>query len=97
MSVTESISAQRSDSFDPDFGREEMDWLVAHGDELMQKYPGKWVAVQGSELVAVADDVVELLERARAAGYEHPLLTGVPTEPLRVVIARQFDPIRTGG
>ena len=97
MSVTESLSTKPSDSFDPDFGREEMNWLEAHGDELIEKYAGKWVAVQGSELVAVADDVVELLERARAAGHEHPLVTGVPTEPIRVLIARQFDPIRTGG
>jgi hypothetical protein len=88
MSATDTTTTPASDTatadaaLEPDFGRQEMDWLETHGDELQAQHANRLVAVQGSELVAVADDVVTLLERARAAGHPHPFVVGIPDAPL---------------
>jgi len=66
---------------------EELDWLTAHGDELAAKYAGKWVAIDGPGVVAVADDLVPLLEQAHAGGRRHPLVTQIPLEPIGNLVA----------
>ena len=36
------------------------EWLAEHYQELTEKYPGKFVAIDGGEIVAVGDDEVEV-------------------------------------
>jgi hypothetical protein len=43
-------------------------WLKAHAHE----YPGRWMAVHGGQLIALADDHPSLLEAARTKlGHDH--------------------------
>ena len=74
-------AAEIDAALDPDFGREELAWLAAHEAELQAQHAGKWIAVDGPKLVAVADDLETLLERSRAAGHPDPFVTGVPLDP----------------
>lgn len=37
----------------------DLTWLVEHTAELLERYPGKWIAVANGELVAVADTAPE--------------------------------------
>ncbi|MFN7924828.1 MAG: DUF5678 domain-containing protein [Bryobacteraceae bacterium] len=53
---------------------EEMRWIREHSAE----YVGKWIALDGSRLLAVGDDAKEVFEAARAAGVPDPLLHDVP-------------------
>ena len=57
-------------------GVREQEWLRSHWRE----YAGKWVALNGGNLVAAAAGAREVLEKARAAGIRSPFLVHV-TEP----------------
>ena len=46
----------------------------------LHKYPGKWVAITRSELIAAGDDPAKVLAKARADGYSAPILYHVPQE-----------------
>lgn len=55
---------------------EELAWIGAHAKE----YPGEWIAVNGSQLVAHGMDLLSVGETARAAGIVRPLFHHVPEE-----------------
>jgi hypothetical protein len=55
----------------------EMRWLGENRPFLWENYPGKWIAVQGSELIAVGDKPESVLAEARRKGVKDPLVTGV--------------------
>jgi hypothetical protein len=57
-------------------GAREQEWVRSHGRE----YSGRWVALDGSRLVAEATGAREALEQARAAGVVSPFLVHM-TEP----------------
>lgn len=40
----------------------------------IQAYPGKWVAVTRSELIAVGDTLVDVLREALNKGYPTPII-----------------------
>lgn len=40
-------------------------WLVEHGNELSEKYAGKWIAVRDGEIVGVGDTAPEAAQRAK--------------------------------
>lgn len=48
--------------------------------EKLVRYPGKWVAISDSDVVAVADDPVSVLDQARSSGAEEPTLHHVPED-----------------
>ena len=52
-------------------------WLTQHHDE----YAGAWVALEGASLVAQGSSARQVLEAARAKGYEQPLVVHLPREP----------------
>ena len=54
-------------------------WIATHGKEL-DKYPGKWIAVDQSKLIGVADTLKELDETPEVKTAKHPLFFLVPTE-----------------
>lgn len=43
----------------PDFA-----WLMEHGEEIVEKYAGKWIAVRDGEVIGVGDTAVEAAEQA---------------------------------
>jgi hypothetical protein len=54
-------------------------WLAEHYDEMIQKYPGKVVAIQNGEIVAIGVDRVEVCRPFREAGVQPlPLIIDVP-------------------
>jgi hypothetical protein len=55
----------------------EREWLTRHEED----YRGAWVALQGSELVASGTSLKEVLDIARARGYDLPLVHHIPLEP----------------
>jgi len=60
-------------------GVREQEWLRSHWRE----YAGRWVALDGSRLVADAAGAREVLEKARAVGVSLPFLVHV-TEPSKL-------------
>ncbi|MHB8892531.1 MAG: DUF5678 domain-containing protein [Candidatus Limnocylindrales bacterium] len=46
-------------------------------DELL-RYPGKWVALTRSAVIAVRDTSTEAYDAARSAGIDSPILYQVP-------------------
>jgi len=57
----------------PSSGAREQEWVRSH----WQEYAGRWVALDGSRLVADAAGAREALEKARAAGVVSPFLVHV--------------------
>jgi hypothetical protein len=57
-----------------EFMEKEVAWLAANRARLEKEYPGKWVAVHGSELVAIGDSPSEVVSAAQARGIDDPLI-----------------------
>jgi predicted DNA-binding antitoxin AbrB/MazE fold protein len=57
--------------------RREREWLELNGPS----YAGQWVAVEGDQLVSHGENAMAVLQQARAAGVQHPLLMQIPKEP----------------
>jgi Family of unknown function (DUF5678) len=55
---------------------QEIRWVSDHRAE----YQGKWVVVEGNELIGSGDDAKALYEEARARGIEVPFLVQVECE-----------------
>jgi fatty acid-binding protein DegV len=55
----------------------EQAWLEQHHAE----YAGAWVALEGARLIAQGASAREVLDTARSAGYDQPLIVHVPSEP----------------
>jgi len=55
----------------------EQEWLHRHRGE----YAGAWVALEGTRLVAVGSSARQVLDAAKLAGYEQPLVVHIPSEP----------------
>ena len=52
-------------------------WVTKNGKEL-DKYPGKWVAIDQAKLIAVADTLKELDETPEVKTAKHPLFHYIP-------------------
>ena len=59
------------------FKAEEMRWFEQNEAYLEEHYPGMYLAIDGSRLVAIGASMREVAEKARQEGVEKPLLTGV--------------------
>jgi Family of unknown function (DUF5678) len=54
-------------------------WMAEHYDELIQKYPGKFVAIDGGQIVAVGDSDEEVCRPFLEENREViPLIIEVP-------------------
>jgi hypothetical protein len=72
---------------------EEMHWLDQNRPRLEKQYPGKFIAVFGSELVGIGDSMKEAADQARAKGIERPLLDGLKSlEYQGIYIIRRAAP-----
>ena len=55
----------------------EFEWLRVNGPQ----HAGKYVAVEGDQLVGEGDSVTSVMEQARARGFPLPLVHYIPEEP----------------
>jgi Arc/MetJ-type ribon-helix-helix transcriptional regulator len=54
----------------------EQEWLKHHAAD----YAGSWVALEGARVVAHGSSAPQVLEAAKAEGFEQPLVVHVPSE-----------------
>lgn len=54
-------------------------WVATHGKEL-ERYPGRWVAIDRARLIAAADTLKELEQMPEVKNARHPLYHFVPEE-----------------
>jgi len=55
-------------------------WLAEHLEDLMEKYPGKVVAIQDGKIIAIGDSEAEVYRMPQVQGAkEMPLVFRVPT------------------
>jgi hypothetical protein len=57
----------------------EIEWLSSHTSEL-SKYEGKWIALEGEEIIAWGSDEVEVETQARGKGVKVPFLFRVSSK-----------------
>ena len=55
----------------------EQEWLRVNSP----RHAGKWLAIEGDQLMGVGDNARVVLEQARANGIAHPLLVQIPNDP----------------
>ena len=64
---------------------EDFAWLAEHSLEIYEKFPGKWIAVLGGEIVGVGNTATEAADQAEV---KHPeakyILEWVDPEPERI-------------
>jgi hypothetical protein len=70
----QAISIDLMESVDLAPGVREHEWVRSNS----QEYAGKWVALMGSRLIAVAEGAREAMEKAKAAGVRAPFLVHLP-------------------
>jgi hypothetical protein len=75
--LSKPIAVDPGKAVESTFRREEMRWLGEHRKELERDYPGEWVAVEGSRLIAHGRDLRAVLQEAKEKGVEKPFLSGV--------------------
>jgi hypothetical protein len=74
----ESSPMQGPDDFRPGWpAREEMDWVIAHRDELIEKFLGEWIAVSGASVVAHSTSASDLRRQVHAYRSERTDLVPV--------------------
>ncbi len=58
-------------------------FLEAHWDELLEQYPDKWIAIFDKKVVASAEDRRDLNPQLRAKGLQHVgvLIREMETDP----------------
>ena len=52
-------------------------WIQKNQDFLWENHPGKWIAVQDEQLVAVGNSASEVHAKAQSKGFVNPLIAGV--------------------
>ena len=69
------------------FGRT-MDWFDAHYDELMARYPDRWIAFSAEGVLATGDTQDEVLARVDRAQIERGEASTefVPAKPLNLIL-----------
>lgn len=86
--LTDRLPARQRAHVHRDFlANEESYWMVR--DSLLSSHTGKWVAVQAGKVIAEADDVFDILDRAAVIGG-HPYIARVGFEERPFVIRRMF-------
>lgn len=79
----ESDTGAAQDRPEQEFRSLELAWLEANRAELAARYAGEWVAIDGSQLLAHAGDLPEVVRLASENGCSHPFIAAVPAGPIR--------------
>jgi hypothetical protein len=59
-----------------------LDWVSQHLSELLEKHPGKWIAVKDDQVISSSDNLPSLMEYLQAQGIEDPFITEIPAHPV---------------
>lgn len=63
------------------YRRREQEWRRTQGD-VLQNYAGKWLVLEGEEIIAHGDDPADLVSKARQRGIRSPYIFFVePAQP----------------
>lgn len=57
-----------------------LEWVSRNLNHLRSRYPGKWIAVEGGQIAAAADDISALMIQVREKGIEQPFITQIPAD-----------------
>jgi hypothetical protein len=52
----------------------ELEWFMNKLDDLIKKYNGKWLAIDGEKVVGVGNSMIEASKDAEKNGYLFPFL-----------------------
>lgn len=58
-----------------------LEWVSRHLAELQEKYPGRWIAIAGSRVVAASATLPDLLQQLSTLRIDRLFITEVPAEP----------------
>lgn len=87
--ITDGLPKEEKKYLDRDFLENEKSYWEVR-ENLLQRYSGKWVAVREGEVVAEAENVFEILDRAEEVGG-HPYIVRVGHEDMEIHIRRIFS------
>jgi hypothetical protein len=84
-SLSEKFPASQPQAWSSSNGREPLSISLRTLEQLwltqnQTHYAGRWVALEGARLVAQGSSARQVLEAARAEGYEQPLVMHIPKE-----------------
>ena len=65
-------------------GEKEIAWINSHQEEV-SALEGKWVAIEGEQLIAAAPELKEVLRVAKGKGIDKPLVFKVPSKRIWVL------------
>lgn len=88
-SLIDKLPEKQKKHLDKDFLENDKSYWEVR-DRLLQSYPGKWVAVRDGKVVAQADNVFDILDRAEEAGG-YPYIARVGYEEMEFTIRRSFS------
>ncbi len=55
-------------------------WLRDNMAEVIRRYAGRWIAIEGDEVIAEAEGEVRADESARDKGIRYPFVVRIPPE-----------------
>ena len=87
--LTDRLPGDEKKHLDRDFLENEKSYWEVR-ESLLQRYTGKWVAVREGAVVAEAENVFDILDRAEEAGG-HPYIVRVGHEDMEFRIRRTFS------
>lgn len=87
--VTEPVANEEERPITP-FRQSEMNWLSSNSKQL-GKYEGKWIALEGDEIVASGSNEVTVEMQARMKGIKVPFLIRVPSKADKPFIGQSLN------
>lgn len=70
----------------------EISWLLSN-PELLSKYEGKWIALEGDKIVASGSNEVAVEMQARMKGVKVPFLIRVPSKADKPFIGQSLQEV----
>lgn len=59
---------------------QEMQWLKDNMAEVTRRYGGRWIAIEGLEVIADAEGEIQADEAASSKGVRYPFVVRIPPE-----------------
>ncbi|MBI4570360.1 MAG: response regulator transcription factor [Chloroflexi bacterium] len=81
--VEEGLSPPQPSSDETPFALEDWRWIQEHRPELASQYAGHWIAVAQKQVVGQGSRLATALRRAKAKGFDHPLVMAFRPARLR--------------
>lgn len=81
LNTSEAASSQEVEDLAEDFRSAEMTWIAENLSQVAGQYPGEWLGIDGSSLIAHSPSLEEVFRIAAEAGHPDPLVTAVPSRP----------------